>query len=126
MLNSNPTAFADLNSVLGELVIATQAILGANFCGAYLQGSFAVGDADIYSDVDFVIVTHAEISDDQVEALRSLHARFPHRTSTGPGIWKDPIFPGPPFAGRMRPARRTGTSTTAVQTWSGLTMTTPL
>jgi Domain of unknown function (DUF4111)/Nucleotidyltransferase domain len=77
MLNSNPTDFADLNAVLGELVVATQAILGDNFCGAYLQGSFAAGDADMYSDVDFVIVTHAEVSDDQVAALRSLHARFP-------------------------------------------------
>jgi predicted nucleotidyltransferase len=65
MLNSNPTAFADLNAVIGELVAATQAILGDNFCGAYLQGSFAVGNADIYSDVDFVIATHAEVSDDQ-------------------------------------------------------------
>jgi hypothetical protein len=79
MLNSNPTVFADLNVVLGELVTATQAILGDNFCGAYLQGSFAVGDADIYSDVDFVIVTHTEVNDDQVAALRSLHARFPAR-----------------------------------------------
>jgi hypothetical protein len=79
MLNPNPTAFADLNAVLGELVAATQAILSDSFCGAYLQGSFAVGDADIYSDVDFVIVTHAEVSDDQVAALRSLHARFPTR-----------------------------------------------
>lgn len=77
MLNSNPTAFADLNAILCELVTATRAILGDNFCGAYLQGSFAVGDADAYSDVDFLIVTHAEPSDDQVAALRSLHACFP-------------------------------------------------
>jgi predicted nucleotidyltransferase len=79
MLNSNPTGFADLNAVLVELVTATQTILGDNFCGAYLQGSFAVGDADKYSDVDFVIVTNAEVSDDQVAALRALHARFPTR-----------------------------------------------
>jgi hypothetical protein len=76
MLNSNPTVYADLNAVLHELVTTTQAILGDNFCGAYLQGSFAVGDADAYSDVDFVVVTHAELSDDQVVALGSMHARF--------------------------------------------------
>ena len=77
MLNANPTVYADLNVVLHELVTTTQAILGDNFCGAYLQGSFAVGDADAYSDVDFVVVTHAEVSDDQVVALGSMHARFP-------------------------------------------------
>jgi hypothetical protein len=77
MLNSNPTVYAELNAVLCELVTATQAILGDNFCGAYLQGSFAVGDADAYSDVDFVVVTQTSVNDDQVRALRSLHARFP-------------------------------------------------
>jgi hypothetical protein len=76
-MNPDPTAFAALNAVLGELVTTTQAILGNNFCGAYLQGSFAVGDADEHSDVDFLIVTHAEVSDDQVAALRPMHARFP-------------------------------------------------
>ena len=77
MLNSTPTIYPDLNTVLCELVTTTQAILGENFCGAYLQGSFAVGDADIYSDVDFVVVTHSEISDDYLAALGAMHARFP-------------------------------------------------
>jgi hypothetical protein len=77
MLNLTPTIYADLNTVLCELVTTTQAILGENFCGAYLQGSFAVGDADAYSDVDFVVVTHNEISDDHVAALSIMHARFP-------------------------------------------------
>jgi hypothetical protein len=77
MSNSHPTVYARLNAVLDELVTAAKAILGDNFCGAYLQGSFAVGDADEYSDVDFVIVTHGEVSDDQAAQLRPLHARFP-------------------------------------------------
>ncbi|MGO8947080.1 MAG: aminoglycoside adenylyltransferase domain-containing protein [Ktedonobacterales bacterium] len=77
MLNSTPTIYTDLNTVLCELVTTTHAILGENFCGAYLQGSFAVGDADASSDVDFVVVTHTEISDDHVAALGSMHARFP-------------------------------------------------
>lgn len=77
MLNSTPTIYYDLNTVLCELVTMTRAILGDNFCGAYLQGSFAVGDADASSDVDFVIVTHTEIRDDHVAALGAMHARFP-------------------------------------------------
>lgn len=76
-LNPTPTVYADLNAVLHELGTTTQTILGDNFCGAYLQGSFAVGDADVYSDVDFVIVTHAGVSESQMAALGSMHARFP-------------------------------------------------
>jgi hypothetical protein len=77
MLNTIPTIYPDLNIVLSELVTTTQTILGDNFCGAYLQGSFAVGDADAYSDVDFVIVTHKEIREDHLAALSAMHARFP-------------------------------------------------
>ena len=77
MLNAHPTVYADLNAVLRELATTTRAILDDNFCGAYLQGSFAVGDADEHSDVDFVVVTHGEFSADQEAVLRRMHARFP-------------------------------------------------
>jgi hypothetical protein len=77
MLNPNPTIYPDLNTVLEELAATTRAILADNFCGAYLQGSFAVGDADEHSDVDFIVVTHAEVSAEQEAALRHMHARFP-------------------------------------------------
>lgn len=42
---AGPTAFSDLNEVLHDLVAGAMAILddGGNFCGAYLQGSFALG-----------------------------------------------------------------------------------
>jgi hypothetical protein len=33
-----------------------QDLLGGNFFGAYLQGSFAIGGFDPYTDVDFLIV----------------------------------------------------------------------
>ena len=52
-----PTVYPKLNALLEELVSSVRAILGANFCGAYLQGSFAVGDADVHSDVDFIVAT---------------------------------------------------------------------
>jgi predicted nucleotidyltransferase len=77
MLNANPTVYADLNTILSELATTTHAILGDNFCGAYLQSSFAFGDADEHSDIDFVVVTQAEVSADQEAALRRMHARFP-------------------------------------------------
>jgi hypothetical protein len=83
MLNSHPTNYPELNGVLADLVTTAEAILGDNFCGAYLVGSFAVGDADPYSDVDFLIVTLAEITDDQLVGLRAMHVRFP----TEPIAW---------------------------------------
>ena len=37
------TPFADLNELLAKLVAGATEVLGDSFCGAYLQGSFAVG-----------------------------------------------------------------------------------
>jgi hypothetical protein len=42
--------------------------------GAYLQGSFAVGDFDAHSDVDFIVVIEEKLSGAQVEALQVTHA----------------------------------------------------
>jgi predicted nucleotidyltransferase len=73
---ADPTAFPDLNAVLADFVASVEAILGENFCGAYLQGSFAVGDADVDSDVDYIVVTHDEVGDEQVAALQAMHERL--------------------------------------------------
>ncbi len=69
----NPTPYPELNDVLQRLVESQQAILGDNFVGAYLQGSFAVGDFDLHSDVDFIVVIEDELSDEQVDALQVMH-----------------------------------------------------
>jgi hypothetical protein len=70
------TPFPELDGVLHELVAGARTALGDDFCGAYLQGSFAVGDADEHSDVDFVVVTHDEMSADQLARLQALHGRL--------------------------------------------------
>jgi hypothetical protein len=72
----DPTPYADLNGVLEELVAGVRTIFGQNFHGAYLQGSFAVGDADEHSDVDFIVVTEDEVTDDQESALQAMHERI--------------------------------------------------
>jgi hypothetical protein len=72
----NPTPYPELNQVLQELVESILAVLGENFVGAYLQGSFAVGDFDRHSDVDFLIVVKDEIKDDRVQVLQSMHVRI--------------------------------------------------
>jgi hypothetical protein len=73
-VHPQPTPYADLNVVLHELVMRAQGALGANFVGAYLQGSFAVGDSDAYSDVDFLIILKEDVSDAQRSLLQDLHS----------------------------------------------------
>jgi predicted nucleotidyltransferase len=73
---SDPTGFPELNDVLRKLVAEVRTILGDNFCGAYLQGSFAIGAADEHSDVDFVVVTHGEVTHEQLAGLQAMHARI--------------------------------------------------
>lgn len=75
MNERQPTPYADLNTVLRELLAQMQAVLGANFVGLYLQGSFAVGDFDPYSDVDFIAVIAQPLSEDVVAALQAMHKR---------------------------------------------------
>jgi hypothetical protein len=76
MHQTPPTPYADLNSVLRELVNNLRIVLNDNFVGAYLQGSFAVGDFDLSSDCDFIVVTENELSDNEVQALQGAHERI--------------------------------------------------
>jgi hypothetical protein len=73
-----PTPYPELNEVLQELVESVQAILNSTFVAACLQGSFATGDFDRHSDVDFLIAIKEELPDDQVQALQIMHARIYH------------------------------------------------
>ena len=68
-----PTPYLELNQVLEELVARIRRILAENFVGVYLQGSFAVGDFDQHSDVDFIVVTEDELAPARVEALQVMH-----------------------------------------------------
>jgi hypothetical protein len=69
------TPYPELNAVLQELVASIEGILGETFVAACLQGSFAVGDFDADSDVDFVIAIEQELSSEQVRALQIMHDR---------------------------------------------------
>ncbi|XOV82321.1 MAG: aminoglycoside adenylyltransferase domain-containing protein [bacterium] len=67
------TPYTELNKVLLHLVGSAQNILKNNFVGAYLQGSFAIGDFSEFSDCDFVIVLEEDLSRGQLQALQVLH-----------------------------------------------------
>src|SRR5450631_1001279 len=71
-----PTPYAGLNSVLRDFVGSAQVVLSNNFVGAYLQGSFAVGDFDLHSDVDFILVTEEKLSFSEVSGLQEVHERI--------------------------------------------------
>src|SRR5881275_3100678 len=109
-----PTVYAELNAVLGELVETVRTTLGENFCGAYLQGSFALSHADADSDVDFIVVTRDEVTDAQLDALQDMHRRI----YALPSPWAQHLEGGrtsrrsASAASRRRPLR-SGTSTTA-------------
>jgi predicted kinase len=73
---TGPTMFEQLNHVLDVFVERNRALLGTNFVGAYLQGSFAVGGADVHSDVDFMIVTNTELTGAELAAIDELHPQI--------------------------------------------------
>ena len=50
------TPYAELDALLGELVARGREILGDDWVGGYVQGSFALGAGDLTSDCDFVMV----------------------------------------------------------------------
>ena len=73
----HPTTYTDVNAVLRDFLAYIQAILGSRFLGMYLSGSLALGDFDPHSsDIDFVVVTDAEIADDLFVALQDMHTHF--------------------------------------------------
>jgi hypothetical protein len=71
-----PTRFPELNDVLAEFLGRLHTALDGELAGAYLQGSFALGDADEESDVDFVVVTERELADVDVDELQAMHAEL--------------------------------------------------
>ena len=70
-----PTPYPDLDEVLRILVDGARDALGDAFVGAYLQGSFALGDFDEHSDVDFIIAVRDDLTHPQLSALQALHSR---------------------------------------------------
>jgi hypothetical protein len=73
----HPTPYPDVNAVLYVLLSSVQAVLGNHFIGLYVHGSLASADFDPQrSDIDFVVVTAAELPDEMLPALAAMHARL--------------------------------------------------
>lgn len=76
MDTSTIAPYQELDDVLRNFAENQRVTLKQNFVGMYLQGSLALGDFDLTSDVDFIIVTHDELSADQVKEVQTLHTGF--------------------------------------------------
>ena len=67
------TPYLELDEALTGYGHTSRDVLSDNFVGLYLLGSLAIGDFDLTSDVDFVIVTNRELSRDEVDRIQSAH-----------------------------------------------------
>jgi len=70
------THYPEVNQLLQKLLKETKTILEGQFVSMYLFGSLTSGDFDQDSDIDVVIVTADEISDDIFLALQVMHERI--------------------------------------------------
>lgn len=77
----SPTPLPEVNAVLTDLVQRWREILGPNLVGAYLQGSFAVGDFNERSDIDFIVVVGADLTAPELALLQTLHAEMQRQPS---------------------------------------------
>ena len=72
-MNLSSALYPDVNEILNLLLANAKGILQDQLVGMYLFGSLANGDFDKNSDIDILIVTEAEISDETFSALYAMH-----------------------------------------------------
>ncbi len=70
------TRHPDVNEILNVLLIRVQEILDDQFIGMYLHGSLANGGFDEHSDIDVIVVTAADISEQTFSALKEMHEQI--------------------------------------------------
>jgi predicted nucleotidyltransferase len=74
MVGQPMTSFAELDFVLRDHVERVRKAFGDLILAAYLQGSLAIGDFDLTSDVDFIIVTRRDLSSEEAAIAQAVHA----------------------------------------------------
>jgi hypothetical protein len=67
------TPFRALDAVLLDYARALHDLLGDDLIGLYPTGSLAIGDFDLTSDVDFLVVVRDEPTGDTIERVQSAH-----------------------------------------------------
>ena len=72
-MKTYPTPYPDVNEILELLLTDVKDILQDRLIGMYLHGSLANGGFDEHSDIDIIIVTEGPVSQEKLDALRSMH-----------------------------------------------------
>ncbi len=101
-----PTPYPAINALLDEVLAGAQRILGSQFLGMYLEGSLATGAFDEASDIDFIVVTQEEVSQEHFAALQAMHERIADR-GTPWAIQLEGSYIGRRALRRYDPARAT-------------------
>jgi hypothetical protein len=68
--------YPELREVLALFVEKVSAALKENLVGIYLVGSLASGDFDLDSDVDFLVVTHTELTEEDMQPLQDIQIQI--------------------------------------------------
>ncbi|HSL43654.1 MAG TPA: aminoglycoside adenylyltransferase domain-containing protein [Anaerolineales bacterium] len=76
MSTLSPTPFSDANEILKLLLARVQDVLGKQFDGMYLHGSLANGGFDEHSDIDIIIVTKNDLTEETFSALQAMHSEI--------------------------------------------------
>ena len=74
MVGQPLTSFPELDFVLRDHEDRLRQALGDLIVAVYLQGSLAIGDFDLTSDVDFIVVTQRELSSGEATIAQAVHA----------------------------------------------------
>ncbi len=72
-MNINHTPYADVNDILSRLFANVQEVLGDQLTGMYLHGSLANGGFDDYSDIDVIVTTKENITEQMFSTLAAMH-----------------------------------------------------
>jgi hypothetical protein len=75
MRSAQLTPYPALDAALNDHALSIQQALGTNFLGEYLQGSLAIGDFDLTSDVDLIVVTREDLTEREVAQVQDAHNR---------------------------------------------------
>src|SRR5688572_12553738 len=68
--------YPELHEILALFVEKVSSELRENLVGIYLVGSLASGDFDLDSDVDFLVVTHAELTEEDMQPLQDIQIQI--------------------------------------------------
>lgn len=68
--------YPELRNVLEAFATAVSAELADNLVGVYMIGSLAVGDFDLDSDIDFLVVTKTEITEPTSKRLQAVQEKI--------------------------------------------------